>query len=71
MKKKSICIVVIALTVSFTGPAFARGHSSGHSSSGHGRANTANGFMHKQCKTQACYKKHPEGSYAVPLRKKR
>jgi flagellar basal body-associated protein FliL len=72
--KKSIFICFLAGLVLFAAavPAEATWHNSGRSSrSSSSKSKSSSGFIVRKCKTQACFKKHPDGHYAVPLNKKK
>jgi hypothetical protein len=48
--------------------AFARNYG-GHASGSHGKS--TGGFIHRKCKTKACFKKHPTGEYSFAAGEKR
>jgi len=69
-------IIAVVLAVLFVMPWAEQANAWKNSSNGTHSSSSKNSkpsgkFMRKKCKTTACFKKHPTGEYAIPLRQKK
>jgi hypothetical protein len=63
--------LIALVLISMPANALARGHSGGHSGGSHRYGGHVYGFRTGHCKSAACYRKHPNGTYVHPLTKRK
>jgi len=72
---KRLCALLCMLALIFAAADMAQARSDRTTGGGSGRSHgskSANAYIVRHCKTAACYKKHPSGTYGfVPGRRKR